>query len=109
MNAAGDDFEIKIRNVNSLEGINEYIEIIKIKSRYEFHKNISFDLVQKRKEYSDSQLNEIERIFVENDIYFNKENFKKQVFGSVIFEDESTNRPFAKYQQDIAKQLGLIP
>lgn len=103
-----EDVEIKIENIQSLDGINEFLEIFKIKPRYEFHKNISFNLIEKRKQYSDSQIDEIEEIFQENGILIDKETFKKQIFGSIIFEKENTNESFEKYKKDIAKQLGLI-
>ncbi|SKC06824.1 hypothetical protein SAMN05660477_02790 [Soonwooa buanensis] len=104
-----DDVEVKIKNMQSLEGVDEFIEIFKIKSRYEFHKNISFDLIKKREKYSDSQLDELEKIFLKERIFIDKDTFKKHIFGSAIFEKENMNKPFEKYKKDIAKQLGLIP
>lgn len=104
-----DDVEIRVENIQFLDGINEFLEIFKIKPRYEFHKSISFNLIKKRKHYPDSQLDEIEKIFQENGILIDRETFKKQVFGSIIFDKEDTNETFEKYKKDIAKQLGLIP
>ncbi|MEN2398618.1 hypothetical protein GKZ90_0002435 [Flavobacterium sp. MC2016-06] len=103
-----DDVLVKLENKLSLEGIDEYIQIFKLQSRYEFHKNISFDLIEKRKIYSDSQIDEIEKIFQNEGILIDKETFKKQIFGSVIFEKENTNEPFEKYKKNIAKELGII-
>lgn len=103
-----DDVEVKIENIHSNEGVIEFLEIFKIKSRYAFHKNITFDLIEKRKDYPNSQLNEIEKIFRDKDIMIDRETFKKQIFGSVIFEKIDTNVPFEKYKKDIAEQLGLI-
>ena len=45
---------------------------------------------------------------ISGEILIDKETFKKQIFGSVIFEKESTNEPFEKYKKDIAKQLGIL-
>jgi len=103
-----EDIKIEIENINSLEGVNEFIEIFKLKSRYEFHKKISFDLIENRKQYPDSALDEIAKIFHDNDIYIDKNTFKKQIFGKDIFEANTMNVPFEKYKKDIAKQIGLI-
>ncbi|MFB9110755.1 hypothetical protein [Flavobacterium gyeonganense] len=102
------DVEVKIKNSKSLLGVDEFIKIFRIESRYEYHKYISLDLIENRKMYSDSQIDEIEKIFWDNKILIDKETFKKQIFGSVIFEKENTNEPFEKYKKDIAKQLGII-
>ena len=103
-----EDVEMNIENLQSLKSVDEFLEIFKIKSRYNFHKNIPFDLINKRKDYSDSQLEEIEKIFYKAGIFIDKNKFKNQVFGSVIFEALESNEPFEKYKKDIAKQLGLI-
>jgi hypothetical protein len=100
--------DIKVTNLNSDNNIDKFLDMFNLKGRYEFHKSISDDLLNKRKIYSDSQLNEIEKIFFDNKIRIDKETLKKQIFGSVIFEKEDTNEPFEKYKKDIAKQLGLI-
>ena len=102
------DVEIKIENAKSLIGVDEFVKIFKIESRYEYHKYISFNLIENLKMYSDSQIKEIEQLFFDNGILIDKETFKKQIFGSVIFEKESTNEPFEKYKKDIAKQLGIL-
>lgn len=103
-----DLIDIKLTNLVSDRDFDKFIDMFNLKGRYEFHKNISSDLIEKRKMYSDSQLDEIEKIFSDNNMKIDKETLKKQIFGSVIFEKENTNEPFEKYKKDIAKQLGLI-
>lgn len=100
-----EDVEVKIQNINSSQIIDEFMEIFKIRPRYEFHKNISFDLIEKRKKYPDTELNDIASIFGNKEVFFDKETLKKDIFGKECFE--STNSPFEKYKQDIADQLGL--
>lgn len=85
------DVEVKIENTKSLIGVDEFVKIFRIESRYEYHKYISLNLIENRKIYSDSQINEIGKIFRDNKILIDKETFKKQIFGSVIFEKESAN------------------
>jgi ribosomal protein S13 len=85
----------------------EYIERLNLQGRYNFHKDISFDLIDKRKIYSDSQIQEIVSLFEEKKIRINEIQLKKQIFGSVIFEEDS-NEQLEKYKKDIAKQLEII-
>lgn len=94
--------------IKLLSKYNDYIKLLRLQGRYNFHKNISFDMIEKRRQYPDTQINEIEKIFLENGILIDKETFKQQIFGSVIFQKENTNEPFEKYKKDIARQLGLI-
>lgn len=121
----GDFLEFKILYDNSFSNLNlpntknkykikilskfdEYLNVLRLQGRYNFHKNISFEMIEKRKNYPDTQIDEIEKLFLKNKILIDKETFKKQIFGSVIFEKENTNEPFEKYKKDIAKQLGII-
>lgn len=85
----------------------EYVERLNLQGRYNFHKDLSFELIDKRKKYSDSRIQEIISLFGEKNIQVNEKQLKKQIFGSVIFEEDS-NAQFEKYKKDIAKQLDLI-
>ena len=96
------EYSIKIDSAHK-----EYIERLNLQGRYNFHKDISFELIDKRKTYSDSQIQEIVTLFGEKNIEINEIQLKKEIFGSVIFEEDS-NAQFEKYKKDIAKQLDII-
>lgn len=96
------EYSIKIDSIHK-----EYIERLNLQGRYNFHKDISFELIHKRNIYSDSQIQEIVTLFGEKNIEINEIELKKQIFGSVIFEDNS-NAQFEKYKKDIAQQLDII-
>lgn len=96
------EYSIKIKSNHK-----EYIEKLNLQGRYNFHKNVSLELIDKRKIYSDSQLQEIVDLFQKKGITINKTDLKRQVFGSVIFEEDS-NEQLEKYKKDIAKQLNII-
>tara|TARA_R110001632_G_scaffold63318_2_gene151427 strand:- start:84254 stop:85420 length:1167 start_codon:yes stop_codon:yes gene_type:complete len=96
------EYSIKIDSAHK-----EYIKRLNLQGRYNFHKDISFELIDKRKTYSDSQIQEIVTLFGEKNIEINEIQLKKQIFGSVIFEEDS-NAQFEKYKKDIAKQLDII-
>lgn len=103
-----ENFKVELINTSSFQEIDTFLEMFALKCRYEYHKNISFEMIEKRKKYSDSQIDEIEKLFFDEGILIDKETFKRHIFGSVIFEKENTNEPFEKYKKNIAKQLGLI-
>lgn len=99
---SSNEYSIKIDSIHK-----EYIERLNLQGRYNFHKDISFELINKRKTYSDSQIQEIVTLFGEKNIEINEIQLKKQIYGSVLF-DEDSNEQFEKYKKDIAKQLDLI-
>ena len=98
-----DDIKVVLTNVKSENEVDTFIDMFALKGRYDFHKNISYDLIKKRKNYSDSQIKEIAQL-TKRDIL----DVKKDLFSSLIFENENTNEPFEKYKKDIAIQLGII-
>ena len=89
-----DDFEINFDDSKHL--FEDYINIFKLKERYRFHKNIALELLTKKKNYSDSRVDEISRI-----IGISKEEIKKDLFGKEVFEGELQEKPFTKLKRDI--------
>ena len=98
-----DDISVVIENVGNIEEFDRYLDMFKIKGRYFYHKNKSLKLIHKRKDYSDSAIDEISKIIGRDNI-----DIKKDIFGSSIFNENEKNEPFVKYKIDIAKQLGII-
>jgi hypothetical protein len=90
------DYKIKIVSKSK-----KYTELLKLQGRYNFHKDISFDMIKMRKKYSDKEIQDISNI-IGKDV----KSIKIDLFGKEIFED--CNSSFEKYKKDIAKQLGLI-
>jgi hypothetical protein len=98
-----EDIRVDIENIGGIDEFDTYLDMFKLKGRYVYHKNESLKLIQLRKKYSDTEINEIAKISGRdiNDI-------KSDIFGSVIFNVNERNEPFVKYKKDIAKQLRLI-
>jgi hypothetical protein len=78
----------------------KYIETLKLQGRYNSHKNKSFEMIENRKKYSDSQIREIAKLLGRDE-----QSIKEDIFGKECFQ--SNNEPFEKYKQDIAQQLNL--
>lgn len=96
------EYSIKIESP-----FTEYFKVFNLQGRYNFHKNISNELISKRRIYSNSQIREIVDFFNKKGIPISINEIKNQIFGSDIFTEDS-NKPFQKYKKDIAKQLKLI-
>jgi len=86
----------------------EYFKVFNLQGRYNFHKNISHELISRRRIYSDSQIKEIFNFFDAKGKSISENEIKAQIFGSDIFTRDG-NKPFQKYKKDIAKQLKIIP
>ncbi|NJM80207.1 MAG: hypothetical protein HC854_12400, partial [Flavobacterium sp.] len=94
-----DDVKVKLTNLTSEKEVDIFLDMFSLKGRYEFHNTISLEMIEKRKKYSDSQIDEIVKIFRKNKILIDKEAFKKDIFGLMIFEKENNNEPFEKYKK----------
>jgi len=103
------DFLIQIVDKKNSIGFNTYLNMFKLKGRYEFHKNVALKMIVKRKSYSDSQIKELSDLFINKGMNKDEKSIKKDLFGTAIFNDYEKNESFAKYNKDIAKQLGIIP
>ncbi len=89
-----DDFEINFGDTRNT--FKDYIEIFELEGRYRFHKNIAFELLKKRQDYSDSQIKEISKILSKTE-----DEIKKDIFGKEVFEGELHEKPFTKLKRDI--------
>lgn len=98
-----DDIRIDFNNIGNIKELDVFLEMFKLKGRYFYHKNEALKMVKRRNRYSDTQINEIARITGRYCL-----DIKKDLFGSLIFNDYEKNEPFAKYKREIADQLGLI-
>ena len=96
------DYSVKIESP-----FPEYFKIFNLQGRYNFHKKVSQKLISQRRIYSDSQIDEILKLFKKGGINILEGELKKQIFGYEIFA-ENSNIPFQKYKKDIARQLKLI-
>ncbi len=103
-----DHFEVKIVDKNDNTGFETFLNMFKLRGRYEFHKNVALEMIAKRKIYSDSQVNEFSELLIGKGINKDAESIKKDLFGSSIFNDDEKNESFAKYKKSIAKQLGIM-
>ena len=102
------DFKVKLNNTSANSSNDDFIKFFQLNGRYDFHIGETFKMIEKRKIYSDSQIEEISKFLISKGIFKDSDSIKKDIFGSSIFNDEENNEPLTKYKKDIARQLGLI-
>lgn len=79
-----------------------FIDLFKLKGRYIFHKSEVVKLIRIKKEYDDSQIQEISLIAGKS-----IESIKSDLFGKELFEGNVEDKPFTKFRRDIAKDIGI--
>jgi hypothetical protein len=100
---AKNDFILDFNYVKNEDAYKKYIDIFKLKGRYVFHKDIVLNMIKKKEQYSQSQIDEISNL-----IHIPSEQIKKDLFGKELFECNVEDVSMTKFKQDIAKNIELI-
>jgi hypothetical protein len=99
-----EDFEIDFK-INDKEKYKDYLNVFRLKERYNFHKATVIELIDKKCRYSNSQIQEYAKFLKQN-----PQQLKEDIFEKFIFEKDFdlSKRPLAKLTRDIAEELGII-
>jgi len=81
---------------------NKYIELFKLNERYEAHKDIVYDMIEKAELYPESRLQELENL---TGIPFQR--IKKDIFNLIDKDSDLSKQPFSKLIKDISEELQL--
>lgn len=98
--------EIEIKILKNELNIQEYLNVFKVKSTYNYHQNQIKEILDKRLAYTEEY---IEQLY--NEVPYkteNKELFKQLIIGYVKDIDNLGQEAFAKLRRDVAKQVGFI-
>jgi len=103
-----DDVEIYLKEYASVSTYKDYIEVFRLNERYRFHRYRVIEMIDKRKRYPDSRIQELANLTGQTPM-----QVKKDLFGEYLFENDTkdqdlSKRPLAKLTHDIAEELGLI-
>lgn len=93
--------EFNISNHNTEYG--NYIKLLKLRGRYNFHKQEVVKLITKAKRYSPSQIIEISKT-----IGIAPQKVKEDIFGTELFENDLEDTPLTKLKRDIAAKIGVL-
>ncbi len=105
---SGFDIEIVADSKIKIEVENAKNEVFRLKERYEYHKDIVREIIQKEYTYNDSYIDELFRKY-EGTLFKNREDVIKHLLGTYIETENLHKRPLSKLTKDIATELGLIP
>ncbi|AXH13040.1 HNH endonuclease [Halarcobacter bivalviorum] len=96
-----DDFNIRlIENFSNV--YDKYIESLNLDNRYNYHKYKVLEMIEKRRKYPDSRIEELANLTNQS-----VEDIKQDLF-SIYIKKELHIRPLSKLLKDISKELGLI-
>ncbi len=96
------DFALMLKEDFSLE-YKEYIDGFKLNDRYKYHKYKVIEMINKRKKYPDSRIEELAKLTQQTN-----EEVKQDLFGEYLFESNDLHkRPLSKLIKDISQELGL--
>lgn len=88
-------------------GFKSFDEVFAIEGIYETQKDVAEELILKAETYNDSYKKQLKDTFP---AIFNDTSLSNRlIIGNYGLESEIHKRPMAKFTQDIAKQLKLIP
>ena len=97
-----DDIEIPLKERYS-DKYEKYIEVFKLNERYQAHKDIVFEMIEKAELYPESRLKELQDL-----TGIDYQQIKKDIFNLIDDDIDLSKEPFSKLKRDMAKELGLI-
>lgn len=84
------------------DSYQNYLHVLELDGRYDYHKYKAIEMIQKRKEYPDSRIKELAKLTQKTE-----EEVRQDLFGTYLKEDLHKH-PLSKLIKDISEELGLI-
>ena len=91
-----------------IKGEAANIQVFRLEAAYEIHTQDAFELMEKRRAYTVSQLKEIQELLRQNGRRKSLDELKEDVFGNYMDSSEFGKRPLEKFYHDLLKQ-DLMP
>ena len=89
-----------------IKGINTFQDTFHIQELYATQKDIIEELIIKSQIYNESYIKQLRTNF--SKLALNQKMFERLLIGNYTEEKDIHKRPMAKFQQDIARDLGMI-
>lgn len=93
-NTSIDDITIEIKDTSINNIAKEYLKILHIQERYNYHKHIASDFIEKNKRYSKHKIKELSNI-----MNLDEKEVEKDILG--VNNENSSNRSFSKLLNDL--------
>ena len=97
-----DDIDINLKE-NYSNDFENFIKDMLLNERYNVHKDIVFDMIEKAELYPESRLKELQDL---TSIPF--QQIKKDIFNLIDENEDLSKKPFSKLIKDISEELKLI-
>lgn len=97
-----EDFSVELHVADNQESHAQYLNLLKIRGRYFHFKKYALWLMEQRKQYPDSKLNELS-----SETGMPLDELKKVIFGEELFDSASDQKSLIKYRRDIATSLNI--
>lgn len=97
--------EIKFDNIE-IEEDDDFDDVFRINKIYNEHQDIAEEIILKRLAYNEEYRKTLNKLCKKHKI--TKPMIKRFILGNYTEEREIHKRPFAKFMQDIGKEVGLI-
>jgi hypothetical protein len=97
-----DDIDVNLQE-NYTNDFKNFIEKLYLNERYNVHKNIVFEMIEKAELYPDSRLKELQNL---TGIPY--QQIKKDIFNLIDKDEDLSKKPFSKLIKDISEDLGLL-
>lgn len=101
-NVGSDNFVLAFDYLKRKEDYKNYVDVFKLRQRYDQHKSLVFELTDKSVRYSKTYINQISK-----DLKIPFDIVQKDIFGKELFEGDIQERSFTKLKRDIARQIGI--
>lgn len=83
------------------------IDTFRLETLYQEHKDIVFELIQKREIYPDSYIDDLFHQY-EGTLFKNREDVLRHITGGFIEDKDINKRPLSKLIKDISEELDLL-
>lgn len=96
------DFDVFLKEDGAAD-YEKYIDVFMLDERYAYHKQHILEMIEKRRVYPDSRIEELAKLTKQTTA-----KVKQDLFGTVLYEDDLSKRSLSKFTKDIAKEMGLL-
>ena len=101
------NFQIELKEIDKNdEATKNTIKTFRLNDLYQNHKDIVFELIQKREIYSDSYIDELAYNY--SGLFKNREDLLRLITCGYVEDKDLDKRPLSKLVKDISEELELI-
>lgn len=99
-------YHIKVVPLKDPDRVEEYINMFKLETQYNYHTDIAKSLIKTRNRFSEAQIKDL---YEKNkNIFFSEEDLRRRLVGQILDREDLKQQPLAKFKNDLIKELKLL-